>query len=200
MNLMKKFLIILAVLALASGIAGCGNGEEKTSEETQEEIVTEETNKGKLFLAEDLVTMEEMSEITGITIVDIKLWDNDFMGLLGGTYLAEEDAYNGFKIECYQQPYRGVAEEDIGHPTIDDSIKKQYEDRKLSAEKNGSLEIVEGLGQEAYYNTALTTLYVLYNDEYYLEVSDRYSVDPAIQKEMSIKIAEKAVKSMDEKL
>ncbi len=59
---------------------------------------------------------------------------------------------------------------------------------------------MEGLGQEAFYDTVLETLYVLYNDEIYLEVNDDYSDDPATQKEMAIKIAEKAIESLDKKL
>lgn len=62
------------------------------------------------------------------------------------------------------------------------------------------MEAVEGLGQDAYYDTNWGTLYVLYNDEYYLEMADDYSNDPVTQKEMAIKIAEKAVESLDEKL
>ncbi|MGI6766232.1 MAG: hypothetical protein ACOX4R_03320 [Lentihominibacter sp.] len=199
MNLMKKIVTVLAVLTLAFGVAGCGNSEE-AGEGTQEEIVTEETNDGKTFLAEDLVTIEEMSEITGVPIVDIKLWDNDFMGLLGATYLGEEDEYDGFKLNCYQQAYCGAAYEDVEHPEISGSVKQEYEDRKLGAEESGDLEVVESLGQEAFYYTVLETLYVLYNDDIYLEVNDDYSDDPATQKEMAIKIAEKAIKSLDEKL
>lgn len=200
MNLMKKIVTVLIVLILSFSIAGCGDAKEEVGEGAQEETATEETNDGKMFYAEDLVTMEEMSEITGVDIVDINLWDNDFMGLLGGTYLGEEDEHDGFKLNCYQQPYCGAAEEEMEHPTISGSVKQEYEEGKLSAEKNGAMEAVEGLGQDAYYDTNKRTLYVLYNDEYYLEVADDYSNDPVTQKEMAIKIAEKALESLDEKL
>ena len=43
-------------------------------------------------------------------------------------------------------------------------------------------------------------MYVLYNDEYYLEVRDNYFDDPATHKAMAIKIAEKAVERLSEKL
>ncbi len=199
MNMMKKVVTILAALILVFGIAGCGNSEE-ASEDTQEEIATEETNDGKTFLAEDLVTIEEMSEITGVPIVDIKLWDNDFMGLLGATYLGEEDEHDGFNLNCYQQAYCGAAEEEVEHPEISGSVKQEYEDKKLRTEESGDMEVVEGLGQDAFYDTVLKNLYVLYNDEIYLEVNDDYSDDPATQKEIAIKIAEKAIESLDKKL
>ncbi|HHW95315.1 MAG TPA: hypothetical protein GX736_05270 [Mogibacterium sp.] len=91
-------------------------------------------------------------------------------------------------------------EMNVEHPTIGDSIKKQYEDRKQRSEESGDLEVVEGLGQEAFYDTTFKTLYVLYNDEYYFEVTDKYSADPATKKSIAIKIAEKAVKSITERI
>ncbi len=205
MNLVKKVAAVLAVLILIFGIAGCGNVKEKAGEEVQEKTSTAETSNekmsdGKIFHAEDLVTMEEISTITGVPIVDIKHWDNDYTGLLGATYLVEKDGYDGFTLNCYQQSYRAAADDDVTHPVFGPEVKGDYEKRKRIVEESGSLEVVEGLGQEAYYDNVQYILYVLYNDEYYLEVRDNYFDDPATHKAMAIKIAEKAVERLSEKL
>ena len=154
----------------------------------------------KTFLAEDLVTREEISEITGVTIVDIKLWDNDYMGLLGATYLVKKGGSDGFTLNCYQQPYCGATNDDVEHPVLGNSVKEEYERVKSTAEKNNFLEAVEGLGQDAYYNTGRDTLHVLYNDDYYLEVRDNCLDDPAKKKEIHIKIMKKALESLAKKL
>ena len=140
----------LLVLIYVFGIAGCGKVKEGVSEsvrekiitgeakeEIQDEIVTEDTNKGvqeevvtegqtggKIFYAEDLVTIEEMSAITGVPIVDITLWDNDFYGMLGATYYPEKDEDDGVCLICNQQAYRGAADEDVARSIFSADVKK----------------------------------------------------------------------------
>ena len=225
MNLIKKIAAILIVLTFTCSIASCGNTKEKTNEETQKQTSSKEASSGKssagktsadktisekassekkadgkTFLAEDLVTREEIAEITGVPIVDIKLWDNDYMGLLGATYLVKEGGSDGFTLNCYQQPYCGATNDDVEHPVLGNSVKEEYERVKNTAEKNNFLEVVEGLGQDAYYNTGRDTLHVLYNDDYYLEVRDNCLDDPAKKKEIHIKIMKKALESLAKKL
>lgn len=210
MNLIKKIGAALIVLILTFGIVGCGNGKEKTSDRGKEqtsskqmstkETSAEKTKDGKTFLAEDLVTREEVSTITGVPIVDIKLWDNDFLGLLGATYLIKKDGYDGFTLNCYQQPYRGAAKEDVEHPVFGRGVKEDYEKGKRIAKENDFWEEVEGLGQDAYYDNVGHVLYVLYNDDYYLEVRDNCLDDPVTKKETHIKIMKKALERLYEKL
>ena len=215
MILTKKVTAALAVLILAFCAAGCGSVKEKTDEGLQEktsapetsvaeastvEPVDEKVRDGKTFHAEDLITMEEMSAITGVSIVDTKLWDNDYMGLLGATYLVEKGGSDGFTLNCYQQPYCGASNDDVQHPVLGSSVKEEYERGKEIVEKAGGLEIIEGLGQEAYYNNGRDVLHVLYNDDYYLEIRDNYLDDPAAHKETALKIAEKAIERLSEKL
>lgn len=230
MNLIKKIAAVLVILAFTFSIAACGNAKEKTNEETQKQTSSKEASAGKIsdgetsanktsddktisegassekktngktFLAEDLVTRDEISEITGVTIVDIKLWDNDYMGLLGATYLVKEGGSDGFTLNCYQQSYCGATNDDVEHPVLGNSVKEEYERLKSTAEKNNFLEVVEGLGQDAYYNNGRDTLHVLYNDDYYLEVRDNCLDDPAKKKEIHIKIMKKALDSLAKKL
>jgi|GEM_PF-6912171 len=230
MNLIKKITAILIVLTFTCSIASCSNTKKKTNEETQKQASSKESSAGessaretsagkasadktisegassekkadiKTFLAEDLVTGEEISEITGVTIVGIKLWDNDYMGLLGATYLVKKGGSDAFTLNCYQQPYCGATNDDVEHPVLGNSVKEEYERVKSTAEKNNFLETVEGLGQDAYYNTGRDTLHVLYNDDYYLEVRDNCLDDPAKKKEIHIKIMKKALESLAKKL
>ena len=200
MNIVKRIAVTLLVLILTFSITGCGNVKEKTSERVSDKTSAEEKKDGKTFQAEDLVSMDEMSTITGVSIVDTKLWDNDYLGLLGATYLVEKDGYDGFDLNCYQQSYRGVANDDIGHPVFSDSVKTEYEEHKKIIEDNGCMEAVEALGQDAYYDTSQHTLHILYNDDYYIKVSDDYSDDPVTRKETAIKIAKKALNRLSEKL
>lgn len=209
MKHIKFTVLAMIVLLLIFGITGCGDAKEKESEEKQEqmsaETSTEQTstemiNEGKMFHAEDLITMEEMSAITGVTIVDLKLWDNDFDGLLGATYLVEKDGYDGFTLNCFQQPYRGAANDDVGHPVIGRRVKEEYEKHKNIVREGNDLDVVEGMGQDAYYDNVRNILYVLYNDDYYLEVRDNYFDDPVKHKETAIKIMQKALERLSEKL
>lgn len=210
MNLIKKIITVSIVGSLIFSIAGCGNTKEKASQEVQkqtsakensketkaEETADKKTDDGKTFLAEDLVTREEVSAMTGVSIVDIKLWDNDYLGLLGATYLVKKDGYDGFTLNCYQQPYRGAAKDDVPHPVFGRGVKDDYEKGKRIAKENDFFEAVEGMGQDAYYDKVGYVLYVLYNDDYYLEVRDNCLDDPAIKKEMHIKIMEKALERL----
>ena len=220
MKLIKKIAAVLLILTFTFSIEACGNAKENTNEEAQKQTFSKEAsaNKtsadettsegasskkkvdGKTFLAEDLVTREEIAEITGLTIVDVKLWDNDYLGLLGATYLTEKDRDHGFTLNCYQQPYRGVAKDDIKHPVFSDKVKDEYESRKHTAEEANVLEVVEGLGQDAYYDTDWNKLYVLYNDDYYLDISDNCLNPSAQKKEIHIKIMKKALESLAKKL
>ncbi|AVM69568.1 hypothetical protein C3V36_10140 [Lachnospiraceae bacterium oral taxon 500] len=210
MNLIKKIITVSMVGSLIFSIAGCGNAKEKASQEVQkttsakensketkaEETADKKTDDGKTFLAEDLVTREEVSAMTGVSIVDIKLWDNDYLGLLGATYLVKKDGYDGFTLNCYQQPYRGTAKDDVPHPVFGRGVKDDYEKGKRIAKENNFFEAVEGMGQDAYYDNVGYVLHVLYNDDYYLEVRDNCLDDPTIKKEMHIKIMEKALERL----
>lgn len=210
MNLIKKIITVSIVGSLIFSIAGCGNAKEKASQEVQkqtsakenskktdaEELADKKTDDGKTFLAEDLVTREEVSAMTGVSIVDIKLWDNDYLGLLGATYLVKKDGYDGFTLNCYQQPYRGAAKDDVPHPVFGRGVKDDYEKGKRIAKENNFFEAVEGLGQDAYYDNVGYVLHVLYNDDYYLEVRDNCLDDPAAKKETHIKIMEKALERL----
>ena len=210
MNLIKKIITVSIVGSLIFSIAGCGNAKEKASQEVQkqtsakenskktdaEELADKKTDDGKTFLAEDLVTREEVSAMTGVSIVDIKLWDNDYLGLLGATYLVKKDGYDGFTLNCYQQPYRGAAKDDVPHPVFGRGVKDDYEKGKRIAQENNFFEAVEGLGQDAYYDNVGYVLHVLYNDDYYLEVRDNCLDDPAAKKETHIKIMEKALERL----
>lgn len=210
MNLIKKIITVSMVGSLIFSIAGCGNAKEKASQEVQkttsakensketkaEETADKKTDDGKTFLAEDLVTREEVSAMTGVSIVDIKLWDNDYLGLLGATYLVKKDGYDGFTLNCYQQPYRGAAKDDVPHPVFGRGVKDDYEKGKRIAKENNFFEAVEGMGQDAYYDNVGYVLHVLYNDDYYLEVRDNCLDDPTIKKEMHIKIMEKALERL----
>lgn len=210
MNLIKKIITVSIVGSLIFSIAGCGNTKEKASQEVQkqtsakenskktdaEELADKKTDDGKTFLAEDLVTREEVSAMTGVSIVDIKLWDNDYLGLLGATYLVKKDGYDGFTLNCYQQPYRGAAKDDVPHPVFGRGVKDDYEKGKRIAKENNFFEAVEGLGQDAYYDNVGYVLHVLYNDDYYLEVRDNCLDDPAAKKETHIKIMEKALERL----
>ena len=225
MKLIKKITAILIVLIFICSIVTCGNTKEKTNEEAQKQTSSKEASSGKssagktsadktisekassekkaavkTFLAEDLVTREEIAEITGVPIVDIKLWDNDYMGLLGATYLVKEGGSDGFTLNCYKKIYCGATNDDVEHPVLGNSVKEEYERVKNTAEKNNFLEVVEGLGQDAYYNTGRDTLHVLYNDDYYLEVHDNCLDDPAKKKEIHIEIMKKALESLAKKL
>ena len=210
MNLIKKIITVSIVGSLIFSIAGCGNTKEKGSQEVQKQTSAKENSKetktektddkktddGKTFLAEDLVTREEVSAMTGVSIVDIKLWDNDYLGLLGATYLVKKDGYDGFTLNCYQQPYRGAAKDDVQHPVFGRGVKDDYEKGKRIATENNFFEAVEGLGQDAYYDNVGYVLHVLYNDDYYLEVRDNCLDDPAAKKETHIKIMEKALERL----
>ncbi|NLL62728.1 MAG: hypothetical protein GX241_00540 [Ruminococcaceae bacterium] len=205
MNLIKKIVATLLVLVLAFSFTGCGKKAQEDSNKNgkQEKVTTEEKKdkkEVKKILAEELVTKEEMSAITGFEIETIDLYDNDFLGLLGGNYRPANEKRKGFTLYCYQQPYCGAANDDVDHPEFNRTVKAEYEKYKSWRVENKTLEVVEDLGQDAFWDTAGDTLFVLYNDDYYLNITDNVSKDSATKKAISIKIAEKAVESLSEKV
>lgn len=195
----RRCLILMAVILMAA-LTGCSstqqdnagnaNNPDKNSNATKEEKQGKQ-QKGALIDAAELLPKEDVEKILGMEIRNAGRKDNESLGMSGMVYY-NEDREKGVWISCFQQ---SAVPEDS-----DFDVKKQYRENKESGAEFESIEEIEGLGDDAYYDKMSNDVSMLVGDYSFTvddSLSDLYSDE---QKELEIKMAKIAEENLKKKL
>lgn len=191
---MKKISLIIMVILLIFVTAGCSSGEKSdTDKNTTKKSVTKEgkQKKSNIIDAEELLPKEDVEKVLGIEIKYSKHEDNKSLGMSGIIYY-NEDSEKSVWIHCFQQP---------AVPKGDDyDVKQQYKENYESTAGLNRAEVLQDLGDEAYYDDIVSNINVRIGD-YSFKISNSLS-DSSFKekKEMEIQLAKIVEENLKKKL
>ncbi|RRD94190.1 hypothetical protein EII17_09535 [Clostridiales bacterium COT073_COT-073] len=201
----KNHLVFLAILLIAI-LTSCSSTKKENSDKTdkndsstkQEQPVTKEnpektikSQNNNLIDAEELLPKEEVEKVLGIEIKNVKHRNNETLGMSGMDYY-NEDREQSVWFHCFQQP---------AVPNGSDfNVKKQYQENKENAIKFESAEMLDDLGDDAYYAKMDKKVCILMGD-YSFGIADSLSdLDEDGRKENAMKLAKIIETNLKKKL